>query len=186
MRWRDGGGSEDSRLGVRDKRCVTWTRVTARVGRRITPRAARLALVNWSTNPYYVGASAVLNAHHVHQRSCCLDEETSIHRHRGRKSCCRPRNRANVFGECVSLRAQPYRSVWSSSPARKNSWNAALIGYSRIILAALALHYMSYHPKYCTVLYCISCLLDAFDGHAARALGQSSKFGAVLDMVTDR
>ncbi|EIW60001.1 CDP-diacylglycerol--inositol 3-phosphatidyltransferase, partial [Trametes versicolor FP-101664 SS1] len=59
-------------------------------------------------------------------------------------------------------------------------------GYARIILAALSLHYMTYHPKYCTVLYCISCLLDAFDGHAARALGQASKFGAVLDMVTDR
>ena len=36
------------------------------------------------------------------------------------------------------------------------------------------------------VAYCISCLLDAFDGQAARALGQTSKFGAVLDMVTDR
>lgn len=59
-------------------------------------------------------------------------------------------------------------------------------GYSRIILAGLALHYMSYHPKYCTVLYCVSCLLDAVDGQAARALGQTSKFGAVLDMVTDR
>ncbi|KAJ3559341.1 hypothetical protein NM688_g408 [Phlebia brevispora] len=61
-----------------------------------------------------------------------------------------------------------------------------LIGYSRIILAGLALHFMSYHPKYCTIAYCISCLLDAADGHAARALGQASKFGAVLDMVTDR
>ncbi|TFK29861.1 CDP-diacylglycerol-inositol 3-phosphatidyltransferase [Coprinopsis marcescibilis] len=61
-----------------------------------------------------------------------------------------------------------------------------LIGYSRIILAGLSLHYMSYHPKYCTLLYGISCLLDAVDGHAARALGQTSKFGAVLDMVTDR
>ncbi|KAI9510852.1 phosphatidylinositol synthase [Russula earlei] len=50
-----------------------------------------------------------------------------------------------------------------------------LIGYSRIILAGLALHYMSYHPKYCTVLYCVSCLLDAVDGQAARALGQTSK-----------
>jgi CDP-alcohol phosphatidyltransferase-like enzyme len=59
-------------------------------------------------------------------------------------------------------------------------------GYSRIILAGLSLHYMSYHPKYCTLLYCISCLLDAVDGQAARALGQTSKFGAVLDMVTDR
>ncbi|KAI0028116.1 CDP-diacylglycerol-inositol 3-phosphatidyltransferase [Vararia minispora EC-137] len=61
-----------------------------------------------------------------------------------------------------------------------------LIGYTRVLLAAMALHYMSYHPKYCTVLYCISSLLDAVDGQAARALGQASKFGAVLDMVTDR
>ncbi|KIJ44018.1 hypothetical protein M422DRAFT_228628 [Sphaerobolus stellatus SS14] len=61
-----------------------------------------------------------------------------------------------------------------------------LIGYTRIILAGLSLHYMSYHPRYCTILYGVSCLLDALDGHAARALGQTSKFGAVLDMVTDR
>lgn len=61
-----------------------------------------------------------------------------------------------------------------------------LPGYTRIILAGLSLHFMSYHPKYCTLLYSVSCLLDAVDGHAARALGQTSKFGAVLDMVTDR
>ncbi|KIJ68964.1 hypothetical protein HYDPIDRAFT_80498 [Hydnomerulius pinastri MD-312] len=61
-----------------------------------------------------------------------------------------------------------------------------LIGYTRVILAGLSLHFMSYHPKYCTLAYCISCLLDAVDGQAARALGQTSKFGAVLDMVTDR
>ncbi|KZT11221.1 CDP-diacylglycerol--inositol 3-phosphatidyltransferase [Laetiporus sulphureus 93-53] len=60
------------------------------------------------------------------------------------------------------------------------------LGYSRIILAGFALYFMSYHPKYCTIAYGISCLLDAADGHAARALGQTSKFGAVLDMVTDR
>jgi CDP-diacylglycerol--inositol 3-phosphatidyltransferase len=61
-----------------------------------------------------------------------------------------------------------------------------LIGYTRVILAALAMHYMNYHPKYSTFAYCISQLLDAVDGHAARYLGQASKFGAVLDMVTDR
>jgi len=61
-----------------------------------------------------------------------------------------------------------------------------LIGYTRVILAAVSLQYMSYHPKYCTIAYCVSCLLDAFDGMAARKLGQTSKFGAVLDMVTDR
>jgi len=61
-----------------------------------------------------------------------------------------------------------------------------IIGYSRVILAALSLHYMATHPIYCTILYAVSCLLDAVDGQAARALGQTSKFGAVLDMVTDR
>ncbi|KAG6814321.1 hypothetical protein H0H92_013446 [Tricholoma furcatifolium] len=61
-----------------------------------------------------------------------------------------------------------------------------LIGYSRVLLAGLSLHFMSYHPKYCTLLYVVSCLLDAVDGQAARALNQTSKFGAVLDMVTDR
>ena len=53
-------------------------------------------------------------------------------------------------------------------------------------MAGLSLHYMSYHPIYCTLLYGVSCLLDAVDGMAARALKQTSKFGAVLDMVTDR
>lgn len=61
-----------------------------------------------------------------------------------------------------------------------------LIGYARVILAGVALYEMPTHPKACTVAYGISCLLDAVDGQAARALGQSSKFGAVLDMVTDR
>ncbi|KAF8894539.1 phosphatidylinositol synthase [Infundibulicybe gibba] len=61
-----------------------------------------------------------------------------------------------------------------------------IIGYARVILAGVSLHFMSYHPKYCTIAYVISCLLDAVDGLAARTLGQTSKFGAVLDMVTDR
>uniref|UniRef100_A0A8C2CTY6 CDP-diacylglycerol--inositol 3-phosphatidyltransferase (phosphatidylinositol synthase) n=1 Tax=Cyprinus carpio TaxID=7962 RepID=A0A8C2CTY6_CYPCA len=34
--------------------------------------------------------------------------------------------------------------------------------------------------------YLLSALLDAFDGHAARALNQGTKFGAMLDMLTDR
>lgn len=47
-------------------------------------------------------------------------------------------------------------------------------GYTRVILAALSLYFMRGNPKVCTVLYGISCLLDAFDGMAARALGQVS------------
>lgn len=35
-------------------------------------------------------------------------------------------------------------------------------------------------------MYWLSAFLDAFDGMAARAFNQSTKFGAVLDMVSDR
>ncbi|KAK3320747.1 hypothetical protein B0T19DRAFT_430350 [Cercophora scortea] len=45
---------------------------------------------------------------------------------------------------------------------------------------------MPLHPRSCCLLYSISCLLDALDGYAARLFSQSTRFGAVLDMVTDR
>lgn len=45
---------------------------------------------------------------------------------------------------------------------------------------------MPLHPRTCSVLYSVSCLLDALDGYAARVFEQSTRFGAVLDMVTDR
>ena len=60
------------------------------------------------------------------------------------------------------------------------------IGYSRIVLAIASLYYMPLHPRTCSLLYSISCLLDALDGYAARHFEQSTRFGAVLDMVTDR
>lgn len=59
-------------------------------------------------------------------------------------------------------------------------------GYSRIVLAVASLHYMPLHPRTCSLLYSISCLLDALDGLAARHFDQATRFGAVLDMVTDR
>ena len=49
-----------------------------------------------------------------------------------------------------------------------------LIGYTRVLLAASSLYFMRWHPKYCTWLYIISCLLDAFDGMAARRFKQST------------
>ncbi|XP_046840721.1 CDP-diacylglycerol--inositol 3-phosphatidyltransferase-like [Xenia sp. Carnegie-2017] len=61
-----------------------------------------------------------------------------------------------------------------------------LIGYARIIFAFVSFHYMADRPILFFVLYLISSLLDAFDGHFARLLGQASKFGAMLDMLTDR
>ncbi|KAI5097277.1 CDP-diacylglycerol--inositol 3-phosphatidyltransferase [Silurus meridionalis] len=71
-----------------------------------------------------------------------------------------------------------------------------LIGYARIILGLLSFYLMQCCPAPAVFCYLLSALLDAFDGHAARALNQGNyspffhalctKFGAMLDMLTDR
>jgi len=61
-----------------------------------------------------------------------------------------------------------------------------LIGYARIVLALLSFLFMPIFPTLAVCCYLLSGLLDAVDGHAARMLGQSSRFGAMLDMLTDR
>jgi CDP-diacylglycerol--inositol 3-phosphatidyltransferase len=61
-----------------------------------------------------------------------------------------------------------------------------LIGYGRIALAIVAMWFMPTNHVIAAWCYILSGLLDAFDGHAARALNQSTKFGAMLDMLTDR
>lgn len=60
-----------------------------------------------------------------------------------------------------------------------------LIGYARIVLTLASFWYIN-DVKTFLILYCSSCALDVADGWAARLCGESSKFGAVLDMVTDR
>ncbi|CAJ2510751.1 Uu.00g063760.m01.CDS01 [Anthostomella pinea] len=82
----------------------------------------------------------------------------------------------------------PSRDLASTSGPRENIfifW-PNIIGYFRIVLAIASLYYMPLHPQTCSLLYSISCLLDALDGYAARYFNQSTRFGAVLDMVTDR
>jgi len=61
-----------------------------------------------------------------------------------------------------------------------------LIGYGRVVLALLSLYFLSERHVAAAWCYIISGLLDALDGHAARLLNQSSKFGAMLDQLTDR
>jgi len=61
-----------------------------------------------------------------------------------------------------------------------------LIGYLRVVLAIAAFYYMRTDPWRCCVYYLLSGFMDALDGHAARKWGQSTQFGAALDMVTDR
>ena len=63
-----------------------------------------------------------------------------------------------------------------------------LIGYIRIVTGVAAFSFAfnkeTHHIFF--LLYAFSYALDALDGVAARQLGQTSRFGAVLDMVTDR
>jgi len=61
-----------------------------------------------------------------------------------------------------------------------------LIGYARIILAFISFYYMPTDYVIATTCYVLSAFLDAFDGYAARILNQSTKFGAILDQLTDR
>ncbi|KAH9415665.1 hypothetical protein DERP_000155 [Dermatophagoides pteronyssinus] len=61
-----------------------------------------------------------------------------------------------------------------------------LIGYARIILALVSFYTMQNRPITTLVLYFLSTFLDAFDGYAARRFNQSTRFGAMLDQLTDR
>ena len=63
-----------------------------------------------------------------------------------------------------------------------------LIGYTRVICTLIFLYLCQEESmwKLALAAYVISFTADLFDGMAARAFNQTSKFGAVLDMVTDR
>eukprot|EP00240_Pyramimonas_obovata_P007760 CAMPEP_0118933560 /NCGR_PEP_ID=MMETSP1169-20130426/12057_1 /TAXON_ID=36882 /ORGANISM="Pyramimonas obovata, Strain CCMP722" /LENGTH=151 /DNA_ID=CAMNT_0006876341 /DNA_START=75 /DNA_END=527 /DNA_ORIENTATION=+ len=72
--------------------------------------------------------------------------------------------------------------------AHQNVWVYVpnLIGYGRVICYSLSLVVAFSQPELCLFLYFLGFFGDLLDGKAARALGQSSTFGAVLDMVSDR
>eukprot|EP00249_Psilotum_nudum_P017631 c26417_g1_i2 orf=276-941(+) len=61
-----------------------------------------------------------------------------------------------------------------------------LIGYARIICNIAAFNVCFTKKKLFMGLYFISFVCDELDGRFARLLNQTSTFGAVLDMVTDR
>ncbi|CDW79418.1 phosphatidylinositol synthase [Stylonychia lemnae] len=63
-----------------------------------------------------------------------------------------------------------------------------LIGYSRFLFLIFST-YFAFSEKYWVIFpifYAIASLLDIFDGMAARALNQCSRYGAALDMICDR
>lgn len=61
-----------------------------------------------------------------------------------------------------------------------------IIGYARIILTIISFYFMPTNYILAGWCYAIGGLLDAVDGHAARYFNQSTKFGAMLDQLTDR
>ncbi|XP_064459248.1 CDP-diacylglycerol--inositol 3-phosphatidyltransferase-like [Ornithodoros turicata] len=61
-----------------------------------------------------------------------------------------------------------------------------LIGYLRIILAIASFYFMRTDYIMASTCYLVSAFVDCLDGYAARALNQATKFGAMLDQLTDR
>lgn len=61
-----------------------------------------------------------------------------------------------------------------------------LIGYTRVILLFVSLLFINTSPITFLFIYVISFGLDVLDGPVARAYGQTSHFGAMLDMITDK
>ena len=59
-------------------------------------------------------------------------------------------------------------------------------GYFRVATAIAAMYYSLTNWQLTAVLYAVSQGLDAVDGIVARHFNQCTKFGQVLDMLTDR
>ncbi len=63
---------------------------------------------------------------------------------------------------------------------------ANIMDYLRVFFCLIAFYYAKTSPLTFLTFYFVSFVLDGFDGMVARALNQKSKYGATLDMVTDR
>lgn len=61
-----------------------------------------------------------------------------------------------------------------------------LIGYVRVLVTVWAFSLYESHPDWMAWLYLLGQGLDAIDGPVARHFNQCSRFGAALDMLTDR
>mmetsp|Transcript_14845 Transcript_14845/g.22338 ORF Transcript_14845/g.22338 Transcript_14845/m.22338 type:complete len:208 (+) Transcript_14845:81-704(+) len=61
-----------------------------------------------------------------------------------------------------------------------------LIGYARILFMFMSFYFALSSWQLTLVFYLLAFGGDAIDGFVARACKQSSKFGGILDMVTDR
>lgn len=61
-----------------------------------------------------------------------------------------------------------------------------IIGYIRVLLLGWSIYIVLDNHRLAVLLYSVSYLMDALDGLAARLFNQTSLFGSMLDMLTDR
>ena len=61
-----------------------------------------------------------------------------------------------------------------------------IIGYFRVLFMVLSFLYSMDNWLYSVVFYGLAFFGDVVDGYVARSFNQSSEFGGILDMVTDR
>jgi len=61
-----------------------------------------------------------------------------------------------------------------------------IIGYFRVLFMVLSFLYSMDNWFYSVVFYGLAFFGDVVDGYVARSFNQSSEFGGILDMVTDR
>lgn len=61
-----------------------------------------------------------------------------------------------------------------------------IIGYLRILSVLISFIFAFQSWKISIIAYLLAFVGDVVDGYVARAFNQCSKFGGVLDMVTDR
>eukprot|EP00127_Corallochytrium_limacisporum_P002476 Clim_evm33s128 gene=Clim_evmTU33s128 len=83
-------------------------------------------------------------------------------------------------------KATPAKRAVQVTPTDVMLFIPNVIGYFRLILLMLSVSYAFSDATKTFWFYFWGALLDMTDGYAARKFGQSSKLGAVLDMVTDR
>lgn len=78
-------------------------------------------------------------------------------------------------------------STWKSiDPSGIFLYAPNIIGYCRIALLLGSFVFIRERPRSFLALYGASVGLDMVDGPVARHLGQSTRFGAALDMLTDK
>lgn len=92
----------------------------------------------------------------------------------------------------ISYRFKKYSASEDSSQAKEKStidiflYYPNLIGYGRIIFMLTSFYLAMRNWKMTVIFYLMAFAGDAIDGYVARKFKQTSTFGGVLDMVTDR